>query len=56
MKELTLTRSDFKRSQDYPHESFFNWVLMQLGIDEDKHADIDEVTIQDIMSDSIFVD
>ena len=53
MKELTLNRSDFKCSQDHPYESFFEWVLSQLGISEDKWDEIDEVTIKDIMADSI---
>ena len=53
MKELTLIRSDFKYSQDYPNESFFDWALSQLGIPKEKRGDIGEVTIKDIMADNI---
>lgn len=53
MKDLTIYRSDFRNSQDHPHESFFEGILSQLGIDEKKWDKIEEVTITDIMTDDI---
>lgn len=55
MKSLTLYRRDFKDSQDYPHDSFFDYVLKQLGIDENDIDDIDEVTIKNIDTSTIEV-
>lgn len=56
MKDLTIHRSDFRKSQDYPNESLFETILTQLGIPEEDWDDIDEVTVKDIMSDDIEYD
>ena len=56
MKDLTIYRSDFRNSQDSPHESLFECILKDLGIPEEKWDDIDEVIIKGIMSDDIETD
>lgn len=53
MREVTISRNDFRKSQDPPFESLFEWILRQLGVPEEKWDEIDDVTIKDIMVDSI---
>lgn len=44
---LTIYRNDFKNSQDYPNESFFESVILsQLGFDEKDMESINEVTVK----------
>lgn len=56
MKDLTIHRYDFRKSQDHPNESLFETILDQLGIPKEDWDSIDEVTIKDIMSDDIEYD
>lgn len=53
MITLIIYRHDFRDSQDYPHESLFEGVLRALRIPDDKWDKIEEITITDIMTDSI---
>ena len=46
MKTVTLLRSDFRNSQDYPNESLFECVLSQLGIPEKNMEDIDAIDLK----------
>jgi len=43
--KVLLSRSDFRKSLDNPHESLFEGVLMELNIPEDRWDDIDSVEL-----------
>ena len=45
MKYITLVRSDFKNSQDYPNESFFEGILLNLGFAQEQSESIDEIEL-----------
>ncbi len=53
MKNLTIYRGDFRKSQDYPNESLFEGILADLKIPGEKWDSIDEVTISMIDDDNI---
>jgi len=43
--KVSICRSDFRKSQDYPNESLFECVLIDLGIPEEKRDEIDRVEL-----------
>ena len=53
MIKLTIYRSDFRNSQDFPNESLFEGILTDLKIPEEKWDSIDEITIKDILPEDI---
>ena len=46
IKTITIHRSDFKDSQDHPHESLFESVLAVLGVKTELHPEVSEVDIE----------
>ena len=43
--KVSISRSDFRKSQDYPHESLFECVLIDLRIPKEQWDDIDIVEL-----------
>lgn len=45
MATITLYESDFRKSQDYPHESLFECILRDLKIPEEEWSDIESIEV-----------
>jgi len=46
MASITIYQSDFRKSQDYPHESLFECILRDLKIPEKEWNDIESIEVE----------